>query len=429
MLDGDLDPNRQRRPMINSVRNRTLGKTAAATLTSEVTRHPEPKRVLVFGIDPQVVDRILDHLMPTDRLVVTSPRTDWNDLLRRRLTSERSLARLVGRVQVLDEDIPAEIESYDHVVIAEPVAGDGADTDKMIEQAREKLVPGGVLSLATRLGPPLPGGAVTEIGRLAQASAVRSETVFANFPPLRVHHLRFGQPPAALAGRIAPAYTPTRVPVTRDMRLDVDGVVAVAAVAGVVLLTKRLFRRPFWLIPAAAAIPVAAFFRDPRRLVPDETAEADAIVSSADGVVLSVDEISDDRFGTSETSWLRIAVFLSVLDVHVNRSPVAGRITAVIDEPGGYADARHPNAEHNNSKYTVLETVHGPVVVAQRSGLIARRIVQRSRPGALLARGEKFGLIRFGSRTDIYLPASAAHATVSEGDRVTGAESIIARWR
>ncbi|GAA1669047.1 hypothetical protein GCM10009765_18160 [Fodinicola feengrottensis] len=384
--------------------------------------------MLVIGIDPRVVDRVLDHLMPTDRLVVTSPRTDRNDRLRRRLTSERSLARLAGRVQVLDEDVPAEIESYDHVVIAEPISGDGAGTDKVIEQAREKLVPGGVLSLATPLGPPTPGGAGTEIGRLAQACAVRSETVFAAFPPLRVHHLRLGQPPVALASRIAPAYTPTRVPVTRDMRIDVDGVVAVAAMAGVALLTQRLFRRPFWLIPAAAALPVAAFFRDPRRLVPDEAAEANAIVSSADGVVLSVDEISDDRFGTSNTSWLRIAVFLSVLDVHVNRSPVAGRIAAVIDEPGGYADARHPNAEHNNSKYTVLDTIHGSVVVAQRSGLIARRIVQRSRPGALLSRGEKFGHIRFGSRTDIYLPADSAHPTVAEGDRVTGAETIIARW-
>lgn len=409
--------------------HRPLGKTAAATLTSEVTRHPEPKRVLIMGIDPRVVDHVLDHLMPADRLVVTSPRTDLTDRLRKRLTAEPSLTRLSGRVQVLDADIAADIETYDHVVIAEPITGDGAGTDKLVEQAREKLVPGGVLSLAAPLGPPAPGGAATEIGRLAQASAFRTETVARNFPPLRVHHLRFAPAPATLAERMAPAYTPTRIPVTRDMRIDVNGVVAVAAVAGLTLLTKRLFRRPVWLLPAAAALPVAAFFRDPRRLLPDETAEATAIVSSADGVVLSVEELSDDRFGAASSDWLRIAVFLSVLDVHVNRSPVAGRIVDVIDEPGGYADARHPNAEHNNSKYTVLETTRGPVVVAQRSGLIARRIVQRSRPGALLARGEKFGLIRFGSRTDVYLPAGATQALVSEGDRVAGGETLIARWR
>jgi phosphatidylserine decarboxylase len=279
------------------------------------------------------------------------------------------------------------------------------------------------------VGPPAPGGATTEIGRLAQASAFRTEVVARNFPPLRVHHLRFAPAPAALAERMAPAYTPTRIPVTRDMRIDVNGVVAVAAVAGLALLTMGLCRTRGWRRPAPAALPVAAFFRDPRRLLPDETAEATAIVSSADGVVLSVEELTDDRFGTGTSQWLRIAVFLSVLDVHVNRSPVAGRIVDVIDEPGGYADARHPNAEHNNSKYTVLETTRGPVVVAQRSGLIARRIVQRSRPGALLARGEKFGLIRFGSRTDVHLPAGAAAPLVSEGDRVTGGETLIARWR
>ena len=97
-----------------------------------------------------------------------------------------------------------------------------------------------------------------------------------------------------------------------------------------------------------------------------------------------------------------------MLDVHVNRSPVAGKVVDYFVEDGGYAAAMKPAAEHNVAAYTVLDTAHGTVVVAQRTGLIARRIVQRAPVGSLLARGERFGLIRFGSRTDVYLPADQA---------------------
>jgi phosphatidylserine decarboxylase len=95
---------------------------------------------------------------------------------------------------------------------------------------------------------------------------------------------------------------------------------------------------------------------------------------------------------------------------------------------GGYAAAMKPEAEHNVAGYTVLETTHGTVAVAQRTGLIARRIVHRSPVGSLLAKGERFGLIRFGSRTDVYLPVDAATALVAPGDKVLGGETVIARW-
>src|SRR5204862_459878 len=144
----------------------------------------------------------------------------------------------------------------------------------------------------------------------------------------------------------------------------------------------------------------------------------------SDGKVLAVEHLTDERFGTGE--FLRVAVFLSVLDVHVNRSPVAGRVVEYFVEDGGYAAAMKPAAEHNVAAYTVLETVHGRVVVAQRTGLIARRIVQRCPVGSVLAKGERFGLIRFGSRTDVYLPAEAAVPVVAPGDRVIGGQTVIA---
>src|SRR4029434_11221712 len=123
-----------------------------------------------------------------------------------------------------------------------------------------------------------------------------------------------------------------------------------------------------------------------------------------------------------------IAVFLSVLDVHVNRAPVAGKVVEFWVEDGGFAPAMKPEAEHNVAAYTVLDTTRGTVAVAQRTGLIARRIVHRAPVGALLAKGERFGLIRFGSRTDVYLPVDAATALVGPGDRVLGGETVIARW-
>jgi phosphatidylserine decarboxylase len=104
-------------------------------------------------------------------------------------------------------------------------------------------------------------------------------------------------------------------------------------------------------------------------------------------------------------------------------------VVDVFREEGGYAMAQSPGAEHNVACYTVLETPRGRVAVAQRTGLIARRIVHRAPAGRLLARGERFGLIRFGSRTDVYLPGDAAEALVGPGDRVVGGETVIARYR
>jgi phosphatidylserine decarboxylase len=209
------------------------------------------------------------------------------------------------------------------------------------------------------------------------------------------------------------------------MNIDSNGVAAAGITLGAAALLKLV--RPksrAWLIPALAAAPVAAFFRDPEREIP---ADPTAVVAASDGKVLSVERLHDERFADEE--FLRIAVFLSVLDVHVNRSPVAGKVVDYFVEDGGYANAMTAAAEHNVAAYTVLDTPDNHrVVVAQRTGLIARRIVQRAPIGALLAKGERFGLIRFGSRTDVYLPADRAEATVSPGDRVVGGSTVIARW-
>jgi phosphatidylserine decarboxylase len=258
---------------------------------------------------------------------------------------------------------------------------------------------------------------------------VGSDLVLRNAPPVRVHRLRYTAADPVTAARLAPFSRPSSVRLSRDMHVDSNGVVAAGLVLGLAAAARLARpRSPLWLLPAAAALPVAAFFRDPHREVP---ADESLVLAASDGRVLSVERVTDDRFGGggADIEYLRVAVFLSVLDVHVNRAPVAGRVVDHFVVDGGFAAAMRPDAEHNVAAYTVLETPRGRVVVAQRTGLLARRIVQRAPVGALLARGERFGLIRFGSRTDVYLPAAEVQPLVAPRDRVIAGTSPIARWR
>jgi phosphatidylserine decarboxylase len=282
-----------------------------------------------------------------------------------------------------------------------------------------------VLAVATLAAPGMADGAAAELGRQSAFYGVGTDLVIRNRPPLRVHRLRFSAAAVATADKLRPAFRPSSVSLTRSMNIDSNGVAAAGIAAGLAFAAK-LSRRSskLWLLPALAAAPVAAFFRDPERVIPDDP---NAVVAASDGKVLSVEHMADSRFGDGE--FLRVAVFLSVLDVHVNRSPVAGRVSDYFVEDGGFAAAMKPEAEHNVAAYTVLDTTRGTVVVAQRTGLIARRIVQRAPVGSMLAKGERMGLIRFGSRTDVYLPAARADAAVSPGDKVRGGSTVIATWK
>jgi phosphatidylserine decarboxylase len=178
-----------------------------------------------------------------------------------------------------------------------------------------------------------------------------------------------------------------------------------------------------WLgaLLAALGLFCIAFFRNPQRRF---SGDARDVVAPADGRVLAVDEVEDERGGKG----LRIGIFLSVFDVHVNRAPVAGRVTAI--ERGGtrFLAAFDPRGEHENVRLAMtLETAAGErVVVTQITGLVARRIVCHPRVGEWLGRGVRYGLIRFGSRTDVLLPLGS-EACVRRGQRVRGGATRIAR--
>ncbi|MEO5754261.1 MAG: phosphatidylserine decarboxylase [Chthoniobacterales bacterium] len=165
-----------------------------------------------------------------------------------------------------------------------------------------------------------------------------------------------------------------------------------------------------------------AFFRDPDRVAP---AESNVIVAAADGVVVEIAELEETE--VVKTKMRRVAIFLSVFDVHTNRAPIEGRIIYREHHEGLCLDARNPTCSEKNEAMTWgFENPQATLVVRQITGAIARRIIGWSRVGDSVAKGERFGMIRFGSRTEVYLPLSAT-VLVKVGDRVAGGASPIAR--
>ena len=165
---------------------------------------------------------------------------------------------------------------------------------------------------------------------------------------------------------------------------------------------------------AAAALALAGFFRDPERTAPDGEG---VVVSPADGKVV---EVSDEG--------RRLSIFLSPLDVHVNRAPMDGRVQDVRYRPGRFFAANRGKASDENERNVVefVEDSGKTLEVVQIAGFLARRIVCDVGPGDPLRKGERFGLIMFGSRVDLYLPPGAA-VEVRPGQRVRSGETVVAR--
>ena len=167
-------------------------------------------------------------------------------------------------------------------------------------------------------------------------------------------------------------------------------------------------------VGAVLTVAVASFFRDPERAVPQI---AGAVVSPADGRVYEIE---------TEQGRRRISIFLSVTDVHVNRAPYAGKVNEVVYKPGRFVPAYRAAASlENESNRVTIGTPDATIDVKQIAGILARRIVCRVRPGDILEKGQRYGLIRFGSRTDLLLPADC-DVVAQVGDKVRGAETILA---
>lgn len=196
----------------------------------------------------------------------------------------------------------------------------------------------------------------------------------------------------------------------------------ILAVLAICWLVTLLFLPLLSLLFALLLLFTLYFFRDPNRIPPPDPTLA---VAPADGVVVDVVELDEDEYLHARVK--RVGIFLSVFDVHINRTPIAGEVLHSQGRTGRFLDARNPASSQLNARRTwVIAGAQGTVIVRQITGAIARRICPWKQVGDKLERGEKFGLIRFGSRTEVDFPMSA-EILVKKGDRVRGGETPVAR--
>jgi len=206
------------------------------------------------------------------------------------------------------------------------------------------------------------------------------------------------------------------------MKIDRAGVPFIAGALAPALVAFAM-RRPRLAVPfAALAGFMAYFFRDPDRTVPEGD---DLVVAPADGKVMVAG--APEHGAAPAGQWLQVSIFLSPIDVHVNRIPYGGLVERVDYRPGRFLAAYRPEAATENERSEVWITRGSRRVVARQVvGVLARRVVCRVAVGARVATGERFGLMKFGSRMDVFLPPDAALG-VRVGDRVRGGETVIAR--
>ncbi len=207
--------------------------------------------------------------------------------------------------------------------------------------------------------------------------------------------------------------------------IAVEGIPFVV-IAGIIAV---LFYAAGLIIPAVlftlVTLFVVWFFRNPERTVPPGD---NNVISPADGKIIDIREVDETRI--LKKKMLKISIFMNLFNVHVNRSPCTGKVVDILYNPGKFVSANLDKASlENEQNAVVLETPAGEkIIFIQIAGLIARRIVCWLREGQYVKRGERFGLIRFGSRVDVYLPVGT-DVRVSLGDKVKAGESILARMK
>ena len=202
-----------------------------------------------------------------------------------------------------------------------------------------------------------------------------------------------------------------------------EGYLFIAAFVVATLILSWLWSPLFW-IGAIATAWCCYFFRDPARVTP---LRSDLVVAPADGRVCNVGlVVPPPELGLGPAALPCVSIFMSVFDCHVNRAPVEGRVTRIAYHPGEFLSADLDKASEDNERNgVVIETASGTFGVVQIAGMIARRIVCFTHEGAHLAAGDRFGLIRFGSRVDVYLPADA-NIIAGLDSRCVAGETVIA---
>ncbi|MFQ5587270.1 MAG: phosphatidylserine decarboxylase family protein [Nitrospiria bacterium] len=200
-----------------------------------------------------------------------------------------------------------------------------------------------------------------------------------------------------------------------------EGYIFIGIGAVLTAVSFYFLTRPWTIFFGLLTLFCLWFFRDPKRKVPQGEG---LLVSPADGKVVDISSVQEDRFLNKPA--IKISIFLNVFNVHINRVPAAGKIVDVSYNPGRFLAANVPKASLENEQNAVLiETQNGKrILCIQIAGLIARRIVCWIKKDGVLDRGERFGLIRFGSRVDLFLPPET-EIQISMGDKVVGGETVL----
>ncbi len=193
----------------------------------------------------------------------------------------------------------------------------------------------------------------------------------------------------------------------------------------IVTLVLGLIWQPFWVIGGVLTAWCAYFFRDPDRVTPNR---ANLVISPADGVVQMIREVAPPpELEMGEATMTRISIFMNVFNVHVNRIPVDGTISKLDYRPGAFLNASLDKASEENERQSVrMEAASGQdIAFVQIAGLVARRILCELEPGQAVQAGQRFGMIRFGSRVDVYVPRKT-NALVVEGQSAVAGETVLA---
>ena len=211
--------------------------------------------------------------------------------------------------------------------------------------------------------------------------------------------------------------------ITRD---GLDIVVTTWVVFIVFLILTLIFNGPVLLtvtiLAGLFAVFNLSFFRDPERKIPDNP---DAIVSPADGKVVLIEKVNEKKF--FDTDVMRVSIFLSVFNVHVNRSPISGKVEHFAYKVGAFLQAfrREASVENEQTSIGIIDEKNRKIMFTQIAGILARRIICRLREGHETRVGDRMGMIRYGSRVDVYFLENEVDISVKINDRVKGGESII----
>jgi phosphatidylserine decarboxylase len=206
----------------------------------------------------------------------------------------------------------------------------------------------------------------------------------------------------------------------RNTPIAVEGYPFVAGAALITVVSALLAWKLLAVVGLCVTLFIVFFFRNPERIPPED---ADAVLAPADGVVIYLGDALEEHL---DADMLKISIFMSVFNVHINRVPIAGRVVDTFYKRGKFLDVRDERATFENEQSgMVMETEGGArLVVVQVAGLIARRIVCYAEKGDLLTRGARYGLIRFGSRLDVYLP-KGTEPRVALGTKTVAGETIL----